>query len=184
MHIQTKNNHQVLLSGLGSNDLDGLLCYLGQLSTETKNRFGPHGFDRASVIDVYNNPAEHKGFAAFDTVSNTIIAYAIIKTGYLQHDSQRLQSYGISLSNLTDCTFAPSVADEWQGQGIGTHLLHFILHELKQNGFKRMILWGGVQADNTPAVNYYAKNGFSILGRFDYNGPNYDMILNLSESII
>jgi diamine N-acetyltransferase len=181
MLIQTKNNKQVLLSTLGSNDLEGLLCYLDNLSGETRKRFGPHPFDKAAVIDFYKNPESHLGFVALDTAAGAIIAYAIIKTGYLQHDSDRLQSYGIELSSQTDCTFAPSVADAWQGLGIGNSLLHFIIAELKPQGFKRIILWGGVQADNTHAVHYYTKNGFSILGQFEYNGPNYDMVFDIHE---
>jgi diamine N-acetyltransferase len=181
MIIHTKNNKKVFLSKLGSNDLEQLLCYLDNLSAETRKRFGPHPFDKAAVIHFYNQPWLHTGFVAFDTVTNAIIAYAIIKTGYLQHDSQRLLSYGIQLSSQTDCTFAPSVADEWQGMGIGNSLFRLILSILKPQGFKKIILWGGVQAANTNAVNYYTKNGFSILGQFDYNGLNYDMILEIPE---
>ena len=33
----------------------------------------------------------------------------------------------------------------------------FILDDLKANGIKRVILWGGVQADNDKAVNFYLK---------------------------
>jgi ribosomal protein S18 acetylase RimI-like enzyme len=90
-----------------------------------------------------------------------------------------LQSYGINPDSNTDCTFAPSVADEWQGIGIGNALFQFILTEIKELGIKRIILWGGVQADNDRAKNYYNKNGFKTLGQFEYNGLNYDMILNI-----
>jgi diamine N-acetyltransferase len=181
MIIQTKNKREVLLSVLSTNDLDALLYYLDHLSNETKKRFGPHPFDRAAVINFYKDPESHKGFVAFDTATGAIIAYAIIKTGYLHHDSQRLQSYGLSLSNLTDCTYAPSVADEWQGLGIGNSLFHFILSVLKPLAFERIILWGGVQADNTNALNYYTKNSFTILGQFDYNGLNYDMVYDITK---
>ncbi len=181
MLIQTKNNNQLLLSRLSANNLDALHHYLDHLSAETKKRFGPHPFDKCTLINFYSNPEMHRGFVAFDTTSNTIIAYAIIKTGYLQHDSHRLQSYGLALSSRTDCTFAPSVADAWHGLGIGNSLLHFIISTLKPLGFKRIILWGGVQADNTNAVNYYTKNGFTILGQFDYNGVNYDMVFDMPK---
>jgi diamine N-acetyltransferase len=177
--IHTKNSKQVLISTLGSNDLEGLLSYLANLSAETRKHFGPHPFDKAAVIDFYSNSESHQGFVAVDTATGVIIAYALIKTGYLHHDSARLQAYGIQLSSQTDCTFAPSVADAWQGFGIGHNLLHFIITMLKPQGFKRIILWGGVQADNTNAVNYYTKNGFTTLGQFDYNGLNYDMIFDI-----
>lgn len=110
---------------------------------------------------------------------NKIIAYSVLKAGYLEHDRQRLESYGLQLSHTSDCTFAPSVADSWQGMGIGNGLLRFIIPDLKAMGISRIILWGGVQMDNEQAVTYYVRNGFKILGRFSYNGENYDMALEI-----
>jgi diamine N-acetyltransferase len=119
------------------------------------------------------------GYVAVDAETGEIIAYSIIKRGYIENDGKRLQSYGITLNNKTDCTFAPSVADAWQTCGIGNALFHFILSDLKTMKIKRIILWGGVQADNTKALNYYKKNGFSIAGQFYHNGENYDMIVEI-----
>jgi diamine N-acetyltransferase len=179
MTIRTKNNKEVLLSRLESTELDALSNYLDNLSSETRRRFGPHPFDKAALIAFYSDPLLHRAFIAIDTATNTIIAYAIIKAGYLEHDSQRLQSYGLTLSSHTDCTFAPSVADEWQGLGIGNSLLQYIILVLKPEGRKRLILWGGVQAGNAKAFSYYTKSGFTLLGQFEYNGPNYDMLLDI-----
>lgn len=178
MQIETKNNRQVFLRRLNSNDLDNLLIYLQNLSTETKKRFGPHKFDRQSLVDFYDSN-KNLGYVANTTDSKEIIAYSIIKIGFLEHDRIRLESYGMLLDNKTDCTFAPSVADLWQSCGIGNHLFHFILSDIAIKKIERVILWGGVQIDNEKAVNYYKKNGFKILGQFAYNGENYDMIYNL-----
>jgi diamine N-acetyltransferase len=180
MIVQSKNNKQVRLRKLISTDLDGLLHYLHHLSAETKSRFGPHPFNREAVIDFYNNPLHH-GYVAEDAETNEIIAYAVIKTGYLEHDKPRLQSYHIEPNSKTDCTFAPSVADAWQGFGTGNSLFGFILSQLRAQGFARIILWGGVQAGNQHAVHYYQKNGFVTLGQFEYNGPNYDMICYIKK---
>jgi len=179
MIIQTKNNRQVLLRRLISDDFDKLFDYLQRLSPETKKRFGPHMFDKESIIDFYENSNKHSGYIAQDTETLEIIAYSIIKVGYLESDSFRLRSYGLTPDNKTDCTFAPSVADLWQSLGVGNSLFSFILSDLKANEIKRIILWGGVQCDNYKAVNYYLKNGFSTLGQFEYNGQNYDMILEI-----
>lgn len=175
-----KNGRQVLLRRLDSGDLDRLLAYLEHLSEATKKRFGPHPFDRQSVIDFYDNPHVHLGYVAQDLASDAIVAYSIIKIGYLQHDSQRLQSYGLALDPATDCTFAPSVADVWQSCGVGKGLWTFILNDLKTRGIRRVILWGGVQSDNEKAVSFYRKNGFKTLGRFEYNGWNDDMMLEVA----
>jgi diamine N-acetyltransferase len=180
MIIQTKNNRQVLLRRLKSDDFDKLFDYLHHLGPETKKRFGPHMFDKKSIIDFYENAGKHRGYIAQDTGTLEIIAYSIIKIGYLEHDSSRLRSYGLTLDNKTDCAFAPSVADQWQSIGLGNSLFNFILSNLKTNKTKRIILWGGVQCDNYKAVNFYIKNGFRTLGQFEYNGLNYDMILEIS----
>jgi diamine N-acetyltransferase len=179
MLVQTKNNKQVLLRRINETDLDNLFTYLQLLSDVTKNRFGPHQFNKQTIAELFSNN-NHWGFIAVDVSSNRIVAYAIVKLGYLEHDSHRLESYGLQLNHETDCTFAPSVADDWQSSGLGNQLFQFILSELKaKTNVKRIILWGGVQTSNQKAVNYYQRNGFKILGTFHYNVENYDMILDL-----
>ena len=179
MFIASKNDRSVLLRRLLPNDYDDLCYYFQHLQHETTRRYGPHGFDKQAVTDLYQNTDLHTGYIAVDYETSRIIAYAILKQGYLEHDSDRLQHYGLTLNHETDCTFAPSVADEWQSQGIGNALFRFILSELKTNGIKRIILWGGVQADNEKAVKFYLKNGFQILGQFEYHGINYDMMVTI-----
>jgi diamine N-acetyltransferase len=179
MIAKTSSNKQIKLTNLTPADYSKLAGYLQQLSAATKKRFGPHLFDEQSIIDFYKNAGDITGYTAYDIETEKMIAYAVIKTGYLLHDSTRLQSYGLSLSNKTDCTLAPSVADAWQGCGVGNALFQYILPQLKHAGILRIILWGGVQADNERAVNYYTKNGFKILGSFDCNGLNYDMVLDI-----
>jgi diamine N-acetyltransferase len=179
MLIETRNNKQVLLRRINETDFDNLYTYLQLLSDVTKNRFGPHKFDRQTITDLFRNN-NHWGFIAVDVSSNKIVAYAIVKLGYLEHDSHRLQSYGLQLNHDTECTFAPSVAEDWQSSGLGNQLFQFVLSALKaKTGVKRMILWGGVQTTNEKAVNYYQRNGFKILGTFHYNVHNYDMVLDV-----
>jgi ribosomal protein S18 acetylase RimI-like enzyme len=179
MKIETKDNRQVYLRRLSSNDLDDLLYYLDNLSLEIKKRFGPHQFDRQSVIDFYDYSDIHWGYVVQTIDTNKIIAYCIIKLGYLESDYNRFLSYGIKLDSKIDCEFAPSVADKWQGCGIGNKLFYFILEDLKKTGVKRIVLWGGVQADNEKAVHYYRKHNFKLLGQFSHNGENFDMLLEI-----
>jgi ribosomal protein S18 acetylase RimI-like enzyme len=179
MTIKTKNNRQVVLRKLTLADYDNLFLYLDNLSLVTKKRFGPHPFDKQSILDFYQKD-KHRGYVAHDPETLGIVAYSIINIGYLEDDGYRLQSYGLTLDDKTDCTFAPSVADSWQGCGIGNSLFKFIVSDLKLLEIKRIILWAGVQASNDKAVNYYKKNGFQTLGEFyNHNGKNYDMVLNL-----
>jgi ribosomal protein S18 acetylase RimI-like enzyme len=179
MIIKAKNNRQVLLRKLIPEDIDKLCAYLQHLRPDTTKRYGPHKFDKQSVTELYQDGGNHTAYIALDIETFEIIAYSVIKAGYLEHDGYRLQSYGLIPDNTTDCTFAPSVADQWQSLGVGNSLFHFMLADLKEKGMKRIILWGGVQSDNQKAVYYYLKNGFRKVGQFEHNGPNDDMILEI-----
>jgi len=169
------NNYRV--RRLQAGDIDALCSYLHGLSDETRRRFGPHPFNRHALTEIFLEQDQFLGYIATYNESDTIIAYSVIKKGYLEHDSPRLRSYGLELSMQTDCTFAPSVADDWQGKGVGTRMFGTILDDLKNMGFHRIILWGGVQSGNEPAVKYYNRLGFITLGQFEYYGMNLDMIL-------
>ncbi len=180
MIAEAKNNKKVLLRQLGAADIDKLVSYLDMLSGETRSRFGPHSFDRQAILDFYNAANNNTGFIAEDIINSNIIAYAIVKTGCLHHDSNRLNSYGLQLSHTADCTFAPSVADEWQSCGVGKLLYNYMLQHLRDKGIQRIILWGGVKSRNSKAVNFYKGLGFTILGEFEYNGWNLDMINDIT----
>ncbi len=158
-------------------DIRQIANYLRMLSDATKKRFAPHAFDEATLGSLLSSEKVML-FVAMLQPENEVIAYSIVQKGSLEHDQPRLQSYGIS-PDPTDCTLAPSVADEWQSRGIGTLIHQFVVKEIKNLGFKRIILWGGVQASNIPAVRFYQKHQYHLLGEFHYNGLNYDMILEL-----
>ena len=169
-----------MIRRLTAGDRDSLHEYLVGLSDETKKRFGPHSFDKESISELLTEPEKYSGYIVQDSETGKIVAYSIVKTGFLEHDRPRLESYGLRPDKYTDATFAPSVADEWQGLGVGIHLFHFMVSVLRTSGVKRIILWGGVQSDNLKAVKFYRKLGFTILGQFEYYGQNYDMIKDYS----
>lgn len=180
MQIQTNNNQQIFIRRLQLTDIDNLYTYLQNLSDESKSSFGPHKFDLQSLHYFYRSEL-NLGYIAFSVDTHEIIAYAIIKIGYLEHDKNRLESYGLQLSPKHDVTFAPSVADAWQGCGVGYNLFNHIRSDVAIAHAKRIILWGGVQRDNKRAINYYKKIGFETIGQFTYNGENYDMTYNLNK---
>ena len=179
MYITTRNNQMIQLRQLSDGDTGTLVSYLSGLSTESRKRFGPHPFDWDSVEAFYRQP-ENRGYVVVVPESGEIIAYAILRSGFLLHDSARLESYGLTLNHNTDCTFAPSVADQWQSCGLGSQMFECIAAYCSSKGYKNVMLWGGVQSTNTKAVNYYLKLGFVKLGGFEHNGPNDDMMLQLS----
>lgn len=177
--IHMPNNKNIVLRKLEADDFDKLFDYLQNLSTETKARFGPHLFDKQSILDFYHPQNRNTAFVGIDTQTQEIVAYSILKTGFIEKDKLRYGGYGIMLSITADVTFAPSVADAWQGVGLGVQMFRYILNSLQNTDIERVILWGGVQAGNQKAIRYYEKLGFKIYGEFERNGQNFDMMLSL-----
>jgi diamine N-acetyltransferase len=157
-----------------STDLPALLNYLHALSPATQSRFGPHAFNAEAISSLYAHPA-YRGYLAWDDQGG-IIAYAVVKIGILDHEKPRLESYGLQTHPFFDATFAPSVADAWQGRGLGPRLYEYVEADLQNQGVRRIFLWGGVQQSNERAVRFYEKNGFQVLGEFEYQGMNWDMM--------
>lgn len=160
-------------------DLSALLAYLHQLSPETKQRFGPHDYDETTVAAALEDE-RNTGYVSFDISNTNVIAYTLIRRGFLEHDQPRFSSnYQLSLDAETDSTVAPSVADAWQGTGVGKQVLETIVADLKKKGCKRLLLWGGVQLNNERAVAFYQSMGFRTLGNFEHHGWNQDMLLDM-----
>jgi ribosomal protein S18 acetylase RimI-like enzyme len=165
---------------LEEKDFEKLYTYLNGLSIITRSRFAPHTFDLVTIREFYLPDNQNTGFIIENVLTNEIVGYAIIKNGYVPNDRLRLENYELPLYAETDCTFAPSVADEWQSKGLGNLLFEYIKEELQKQGMKRMILWGGVQALNEKAVRFYQKHGFKRVGSFEnYGIDNIDMVLEL-----
>jgi diamine N-acetyltransferase len=178
MHQYQKNNIKVHFGLFEMKDLDNLILFLENLSTESKKRFGPHPFTKETILELFNLD-DYLLFTAKTQAEKTIIAYTVVKKGWLDFEHQRLNSYGLNM-RPGDFTIAPSVADNWQGMGIGSTFLEYVIHFLSKNlQMKRLILWGGVQRDNERAVRLYQKQGFRVLGHFEYHGLNTDMIFEM-----
>lgn len=167
-----------VITKFNETDLEQLVTYLLALGKETRSFFGPHAFDKTSLTQFYQDP---KNTAYIATEENRIIAYAILRQGFLQHDAPRLSSYGVDLNPDTDASFAPSVADEWQGRGLGRSLFTYIINDLSNSKVTRLILWGGVRSANQRAVHYYQQLGFRTLGYFEYHGWNADMVYQIPQ---
>nr|WP_321452161.1 GNAT family N-acetyltransferase [uncultured Carboxylicivirga sp.] len=152
-----------------------LLVYLHSLSKKSTQLFGPHAF----TIDALNELTNNNGYRLYTaTYKQQIVAYCIIKIGWLDCSKPRFTRYGL-IENYSDLTLAPSVADAYQGKGIGTNLLRFVLddiHSFMEPG--NIYLWGGVHQSNSTAIHLYKKFGFTILGEFMDTHPRYDMYLN------
>ncbi len=174
----TKQNKEVQIRLLNNSDFDRLMQYLHSLRAETVLRFQPHLFDPQNVLDFYQRPGTD-ACVAIDTSTDEMVGYAVLKKGLLQHDVPRLEQYRQPLQHDAAYTFAPSVKDDWQSTGIGQLMMNFVRAEMQRRNIHQLVLWGGVQVSNEKAVRFYYKNGFRLLGCFEYNGLNEDMLLEL-----
>lgn len=157
--------------------------YFTGLSERTISVYGPHPFDQATAdkFCAEINYAETIRFIAVlsEGSGERAIAYFILQMGMPEHELNRYQGAGITLDPQTDCLVAPSVADEFQGHGIGPLMMRYVLRSARRLGRKRMALMGGVYTTNARAVPFYRKMGFITVGTFDPPWPNgklsYDM---------
>lgn len=157
--------------------------YFLSLSDETKRRYGPHPFDQATAdrLCAEIDPSGTLRMIATLGAGEQVIAYFILLLGVTDGDTTHYARNGIALDPLTDCTLAPSVADAYQSQGVGSRLLPELKRIARRLGRRRMVLMWGVQATNSRAVHFYEKHGFRFIAPFE-DPPgrmNNDMILDL-----
>ncbi|MEL6659604.1 MAG: GNAT family N-acetyltransferase [Bacteroidota bacterium] len=157
------------------NDQAALLAYFQGLSPETHRRFAPHPFDEATIKAICHGQRD-KCIAYVAVDQDKIVAYAIVLQGYTRGEHHRYQAYDVALNERNDYTLAPSVADAYQSQGIGSALYQYVERELRALGAQKIVLWGGVQLSNQRAVRFYLKHGFRTLAQFQYQGANLDMV--------
>jgi ribosomal protein S18 acetylase RimI-like enzyme len=179
IHFQHLDNHFILRL-LNKDDSDVLLLYFNNLSEQTKKRYAPHPFDKVSVEQICQN-------LSFDNIiryvvedaNHQIIAYFLFKKEIFDYEFVRIAEKRNNLPRNSSFDFAPSIADAHQGAGLGKEIFRLCINELKILGCTHLVLWGGVQKSNEKAVKYYQKLGFQIVNEFEYQGLNYDMIMNL-----
>lgn len=149
-------------------DAPALGRYFLGLSAETKSLYGPHPFDQPTAdrlcaeID-YTHTIRMVG----EQGNGEIIAYFILQMTIPEYEMNRYTSYGITLDPSLGCLVAPSVADAYQNQGIGSPLMRHILNVARDLQKRYVLLMGGVYAHNLRAIHYYQKHGFRQVGTFE-----------------
>lgn len=178
MKYELRNRKTVEIRLLENSDNDRLYDYFDQqFSKESKSRFGPHPFDKETINAICQNPnGEIIRYIAVDN-EGQIVAYMLIKQGMIEWDEKRYATRDQSYDFNTSVTFAPSVADAWQSTGVGSLMNSIIEDDLRKRNVRNIILWGGVQATNLKAVNFYKKLGYQFIASFWHEGKdNHDMV--------
>ena len=185
-HVSLRDGRTATVRPLRATDVEPLATYFQSLSPATRRFYGPHPFDRATAEKLVTSldPATTLRFIAIldDGGPNAaIIGYMILTR---QIGASDLARYGDRIRPEVCASFAPSIADAYQEQGIGTAMARHVLACARKLGLKQVILMGGVQATNDRARHFYAKLGFREVGDFwvHLQGQdifNYDMVLDL-----
>jgi GNAT superfamily N-acetyltransferase len=177
------SGERITMRPLRPDDSSRFGVYLGSLSETTRSRYGPHPFDQATADAICTSldPTDILRMVGIvsQNGSERIISYVLLKNGVLDEDRARYEARGIPLDRASDSTLAPSVADDYQDQGVGSTMMRHVLDVARRLGKKRIVLWLGVQATNERAVHFYTKWGFRKVGEFYTDRNNYDMILDL-----
>ena len=178
MTVSLQNKKTATIRQLNHHDREALYNYFQQLSAESRSRFGPHPFDHPTIDSIIDQPdSTIQRYVVIDNLTGDIVAYMLIKQGMIEFDLPRYAARNQFFDTAITATFAPSVADLWQSTGLGSAMASFIESDLFDRGIKIIILWGGVQATNTKAVNFYKKLGYRYIATFWHDEKdNHDML--------
>ncbi len=152
-----------------SHDDARLAEFLAGLSPQTRALATFPGYDLATAQEICTSIARYDKLRLVATAAERIVALFELSFDLTSDDIARYQSYGIPLDTATDCRFGPTIADDYQNRGLGSLLLPCVMDIARRFGQRRMILWGGVMADNHRAIHYYQKHGFVMVGKFHKN---------------
>ncbi len=147
---------------IDSRDRDAFSAWFGRLSDESRRRrfLGPK--PRLSARELtYLTEVDH--------VSHTALV-AVDGDGQLIGEAR----YATSKPGDRIADFAVTVADEWQGRGVGTRLAARVIEAARANGMTRltaMTLW-----DNTAAIALLHRLGFLRAG-YDGDALEYELAL-------
>lgn len=173
----------VVVRPLTHADAGHLARFLEALSRASRRFSTFDGYDLATARELCDAIARHDKLRLVieEVPSGRIVGLIEFSLDLTPADIARYRGAGIHLSGATDCRFGPTLADDHQDRGLGTLVLPSVMETARLLGRTRIILWGGVRADNPRAIRYYEKNGFQRVGRFtEADGTlSLDMMLDL-----
>jgi diamine N-acetyltransferase len=174
---------EIVFRPLEPADVEKLAEFLTHLSPETRIFSIFPGYDRSAALELCDAINRYDKLRFVLEAGETIIGLMEFSLDVTENDRERFQTYGVELS-AADARFGPTLADAYQDQGIGSRSLPCVLDIARQLGKQRLILWGGVLANNHRAIRYYEKNGFIRLGEFTASDRKLclDMLLSLPDN--
>jgi ribosomal protein S18 acetylase RimI-like enzyme len=181
--VVTSGGQERLLRTLQPQDAERFATFLEGLSDNTRARYSPHPLTAAEAHNICCNLKGEVSARAIATVPPTeaIVGYVLAEIPVPPEEVLRYQEYAIDLPPGTH-RIAPVVADSEQGRGLGSALMGWVLEKLRRSGAPMVVLFGGVQADNSVALRLYNRFGFVRGGSFFNHGvESYDMYVSHRE---
>jgi acetyltransferase len=86
-------------------------------------------------------------------------AYVVIRSTVAGEEEIGVGRFAIEEGGAT-CEFAVTVADAWQGKGVGGRLMRALLRDARARGLKR--IEGYVLASNAPMLEFMRRLGFEV----------------------
>ena len=189
--LELRSGQRLILRLLQPQDAAPFGDYLLNLSAHARSHFAPHEFtrERAEQVCADANAGDLLRFVvtAGPVPSPCIVAYFLLFLGEPHLEIRRYEQYGDTLAALRGkrlCTFAPSVADDYQSRGLASAAMPKILELARALGCEQMLLMGGAHVENAKAVAFYEKFGFRPVGRFmNPDGrESQDMMMDLKTT--
>ncbi|MET7841212.1 GNAT family N-acetyltransferase [Streptomyces sp. NPDC005356] len=182
--LRLRDGVKAALRPLVHADAERLAGFLDGLSPESRRLSTFDGYDLAAARALCDAIARYDKLRLVleDESSGRIVGLFELSLALTAGDIARYRAAGIHLTERTDCRFGPTLADAYQGSGVGSLVLPIVMEAVRRLGRARVILWGGVLADNARALRFYQKNGFQLVGPFIGPGgtSSLDMILSLT----
>lgn len=147
---------------IDSRDADAFSAWFGRLSDESRRKrfLGPK--PRLSARELtYLTDVDHVGHTAL---------VAVDAGGRMIGEAR----YATAEPGARTADFAVTVADEWQGRGVGTRLAAQVIQAARANGMHRLTaltLW-----ENDAAIALLRRLGFRRTG-IDYDALEYELAL-------
>jgi GNAT superfamily N-acetyltransferase len=145
--LRTASGVPFMLRPLKAGDGRILGAYFLGLSPGTRALYAPHPMDRETA-DSLCAAAASSDVIRFIAVlpGDGVIAYDILMPGLTDGETERYRRAGVDADPGRDCLVAPSVADAWQGRGVGTPCLRHVISVARRLGRRRLMLMGGFRA--------------------------------------
>lgn len=154
-----------IFRSLQPSDVDKLAAFYDGLSEESRSFWhrDPNGqalaVEHCEAIDRYD-----KLRMVVDGGTHLAAIYEL-SFAITRGDFDRYLTYGVTLSEESDVRFGPCVHDSEKGSGLAVTLLAETARVAIREGRSNLILWGGVQPENTRARRFYVREGFEEVGQ-------------------